>query len=151
MAGRSAFARRSGIERGIRGLLALACAIAGYVTTTGTLAQVLRTSDPDRAHALAPNNARLGGGLAERLAMDPRASPADRQKANRLAVAALRSDPTSLTSQVTALPQQIYSLASNSQDDFRTAASAAIIVLLVLVLGLNAVAILIRNKFQKSW
>lgn len=63
----------------------------------------------------------------------------------------LRNDPTSLTSQVTALPQQIYSLASNSQDDFRTAASAAIIVLLVLVLGLNAVAILIRNKFQKSW
>jgi ABC-type phosphate transport system permease subunit len=45
----------------------------------------------------------------------------------------------------------IFSLTSNSQEDFRTAASAAIIVLLVMILGLNALAIFIRNKFQKSW
>ena len=63
----------------------------------------------------------------------------------------LRFDPEGLMSQITALPMQIYSLTSQSQEEFRVAASAAIIVLLVLVLGLNALAIIIRNKFQRSW
>jgi phosphate transport system permease protein len=63
----------------------------------------------------------------------------------------VRFDPTGLQSDITALPMQIYSLTSQSQEDFRTAASAAIIVLLVMVLGLNALAIIIRNKFQKTW
>ncbi len=31
------------------------------------------------------------------------------------------------------------------------AASAAIIVLLVMILGMNALAIFIRNKFYRSW
>ena len=64
---------------------------------------------------------------------------------------AVRFDPTGLFSEVTALPMMIYSLTSQSQEDFRTAASAAIIVLLVMILGLNALAIFIRNKFQKTW
>lgn len=59
--------------------------------------------------------------------------------------------PTGVMSPVTALPMQIYSLTSNSQEELRQAASAAIIVLLVMVLGLNALAIFIRNKFQRSW
>jgi phosphate ABC transporter permease subunit PstA len=63
----------------------------------------------------------------------------------------VRFDPTGVMSEVTALPMMIFSLTSNSQEDFRTAASAAIIVLLVMILGLNALAIFIRNKFQKSW
>jgi phosphate transport system permease protein len=63
----------------------------------------------------------------------------------------VRFDPEGLLSQVTALPMQIYSLTSNSQEEFQTAASAAIIVLLVMILGLNALAIFIRNKFQRSW
>ena len=54
-------------------------------------------------------------------------------------------------SSVTALPMQIYSLTSNSREALREAASAAIIVLLAMVLGLNALAIFIRNKFQRSW
>ena len=60
-------------------------------------------------------------------------------------------DPTGVMSQITALPMQIYSLTSNSQEDLRTAASAAIVVLLIMILGLNALAIYIRNKFQKTW
>lgn len=64
---------------------------------------------------------------------------------------AVRFDPSGLFSEVTALPMMIYSLTSQSQEDFRTAASAAIIVLLVMILGLNALAIFIRNKFQKTW
>ena len=63
----------------------------------------------------------------------------------------VRFDPTGLFSSVTALPMQIFSLTSQSQEDFQTAASAAIIVLLVMILGLNGLAIFIRNKFQRNW
>lgn len=63
----------------------------------------------------------------------------------------LRFDPSSFTSQVTALPIQIYGLASSSQAEYQQAASAAIIVLLVMILGMNALAIFIRNKFTRSW
>jgi phosphate ABC transporter permease subunit PstA len=63
----------------------------------------------------------------------------------------VRFDPTGLQSDVTALPMQIYSLTSQSQEEFQTAASAAIIVLLIMILGMNALAIFIRNKFQRSW
>jgi phosphate transport system permease protein len=52
---------------------------------------------------------------------------------------------------VTALPIQIFRLSSESQEEYRVAASAAIIVLLVMILGMNALAIFIRNKFQRSW
>ena len=64
---------------------------------------------------------------------------------------AIRFDPNGLLSQFTALPLEIYSTTSQSQDEFRVAAAAAIIVLLAMILGLNALAIFIRNKFQKSW
>ena len=63
----------------------------------------------------------------------------------------VRFDPTGLFSDVTALPMQIFSLTSQSQEEFQTAASAAIIVLLVMILGLNGLAIFIRNKFQRNW
>lgn len=63
----------------------------------------------------------------------------------------LRFDPTGLTSFVTALPIQIFNLTSSSQEAYQQAASAAIIVLLVLILSMNALAIFIRNRFQRSW
>ena len=63
----------------------------------------------------------------------------------------VRFDPTGLFSSITALPMQIFSLTSQSQEEFQTAASAAIIVLLVMILGLNGLAIFIRNKFQRNW
>ncbi len=56
-----------------------------------------------------------------------------------------------LNSSGTSLPNQIYNLTVQSQEEFRTAASAAIILLLVMILGMNAIAILIRNKFTRSW
>ncbi|MDZ5619982.1 phosphate ABC transporter permease PstA [Nocardioides bizhenqiangii] len=59
--------------------------------------------------------------------------------------------PEGLTSSGTSLPNQIYNLSSQSREEFVTAASAAIIVLLVMILGMNALAIIIRNKFQRSW
>jgi len=68
-----------------------------------------------------------------------------------IGVATVRFDPTSFTDKVAALPVQIYNLASAPQDELQQAASAAIIVLLVMILGMNALAIVIRNKFQRDW
>ncbi|MEJ7832116.1 MAG: phosphate ABC transporter permease PstA [Nocardioides sp.] len=68
-----------------------------------------------------------------------------------IGLATVRFDPDGLLSRVTALPIEIFTLSFNSQEEYRQAASAAIIVLLVLVLGLNGLAIFIRNKFQRSW
>jgi len=64
---------------------------------------------------------------------------------------AVRFDPDSILSPVTALPLQIFSLTSNSQEAYQQAASAAIIVLLVMILTMNGLAIYIRNRFQRSW
>lgn len=63
----------------------------------------------------------------------------------------VRFDPTSIFSEATALPLQIFSLTSNSQEAYQEAASAAIIVLLVMILTMNGLAIFIRNRFQRSW
>ena len=63
----------------------------------------------------------------------------------------VRWDPDGIFATITALPIQIYDMTSRSQEEFRAAASAAIIVLLVMILGLNALAIFIRNKFQRTW
>jgi phosphate ABC transporter permease subunit PstA len=60
-------------------------------------------------------------------------------------------DPDGLLSQFTALPIQIYGLSSRSREEFQVAASAAIIVLLVMILSLNGLAIFIRNKFHRTW
>jgi phosphate transport system permease protein len=63
----------------------------------------------------------------------------------------VRFDPTGVLSEITALPMQIFSLTSQSQEEFQVAASAAIVVLLIMILGLNGLAIFIRNKFQRTW
>jgi len=63
----------------------------------------------------------------------------------------VRFDPTGIQSGFAALPMQIYRMSSESQEAYRQAASAAIVVLLVMILALNGLAIFIRNKFQRSW
>ena len=68
-----------------------------------------------------------------------------------LGIGAIRFDPNGFMSQVTALPIQIYRMTSQSQEEFQQAASAGIVLLLILILGLNALAIFIRNKFQRTW
>ena len=60
-------------------------------------------------------------------------------------------DPNGVMSGFTTLPIQIFNWAQQPQEEFRQAASAAIIVMLVLLLAMNAVAILIRNRYQKRW
>ncbi len=60
-------------------------------------------------------------------------------------------DPDGLLSGFTTLPIQIYDWTSRPQEAFQQVASAAIIVLLAMLLAMNAVAIVIRNRYQKRW
>ena len=46
------------------------------------------------------------------------------------------------------LPLQIYNWVSRPQDEFRELAAAGILVLLVLLLTMNAIAIVLRNRYQ---
>ena len=57
--------------------------------------------------------------------------------------------PTSPTDRFTVLPLQIVTWVSQPQDDFRHIAAAAIVILLVMLLTMNAAAIYIRAKFQR--
>jgi ABC-type phosphate transport system permease subunit len=59
----------------------------------------------------------------------------------------LLTDPTSPFAQFTAMPIQIYQWTARPQGQFADIAAAAIIVLLALMLTLNAIAILVRNRF----
>lgn len=67
------------------------------------------------------------------------------------AVVFIRFDPDGLFSGFTTMPVQIFNWASQPQVEFRELASAAIIVLLGMLLLMNAVAIVIRNKYQRRW
>ena len=60
-------------------------------------------------------------------------------------------DPNGLMSGFTTLPIQIFSWAGQPQAEFQEVASAAIIVLLGLLLVMNALAIVIRNRYQRNW
>ena len=59
-------------------------------------------------------------------------------------------DPTIL-GPFTALPVQIYTWVKLPDAGFQQLAAAAIIVLLAIVLGMNAVAIFLRSKFRQKW
>lgn len=59
-------------------------------------------------------------------------------------------DPNGPFSKFTTLPVQIYQWTSRPQPEFRNIAAAAIVVLLVMLLSLNASAILLRNRFSKQ-
>lgn len=58
-------------------------------------------------------------------------------------------DPEGLQSPFTVLPVQIFSWVSRPQDAFHTLAAAAIVVLLVLLLTLNALAIYLRGRYGR--
>jgi phosphate transport system permease protein len=60
-------------------------------------------------------------------------------------------DPDGPFSKFTALPIQIYQWTTRAQSEFHAIAAGAIVVLLVLLLTLNATAILLRNRFQRRW
>ncbi len=57
--------------------------------------------------------------------------------------------PVSPLDRFTVLPIQIFNWVSRPQEDFAHLAAAGIIVLLIVLLSLNAAAILVRNRYQK--
>jgi len=62
---------------------------------------------------------------------------------------AISFDPSSPFSKFTTLPIQIYQWTSRPQAEFRSLAAAAILVLLIMLLSLNASAILLRNRYAR--
>ncbi|HJS20254.1 MAG TPA: phosphate ABC transporter permease PstA [Anaerolineales bacterium] len=64
---------------------------------------------------------------------------------------AISFDPSSPFSKFTTLPIQIYQWTSRPQDEFRSLAAASILVLLILLLSLNAFAILLRNRYSRKY
>ncbi|HJS72247.1 MAG TPA: phosphate ABC transporter permease PstA [Acidimicrobiia bacterium] len=61
----------------------------------------------------------------------------------------ITSDPTGPFSSFTALPIQIFQWTSLPQEEFRNIAAAASIALLILLLTMNAVAVILRNRFSR--
>jgi phosphate transport system permease protein len=58
-------------------------------------------------------------------------------------------DPSGPFSKFTTLPIQIYQWTSRAQGEFRNLAAGAILVLLILLLTLNASAVLLRNRYSR--
>ncbi len=61
----------------------------------------------------------------------------------------ITSDPTGPFSKFTALPIQIFQWTSLPQEEFRNLAAAASLALLILLLVLNAGAVILRNKYSR--
>lgn len=59
--------------------------------------------------------------------------------------------PQGLADSFTVVPLQIFEWATRPQDGFAPVAAAAIIILVTILLLLNAVAIVLRNRFQRRW
>jgi phosphate transport system permease protein len=58
-------------------------------------------------------------------------------------------NPEGLLSAFTVLPVQIFNWTTDFQEELRTLASAAIVVLLAMLLVMNSVAVFIRNRFER--
>jgi phosphate transport system permease protein len=56
-----------------------------------------------------------------------------------------------LSGAYTALPITVFQWSVQPQDEFRALAAAAIVILLAVTLFANAVAILLRNRFERAW
>ncbi|MFC9245701.1 phosphate ABC transporter permease PstA [Streptomyces sp. NPDC057136] len=60
-------------------------------------------------------------------------------------------NPTGVQSQFTVLPIQIFNWISQSRAEFVSLASAAIVILLVILLAMNSLAIWLRNRYSRTW
>lgn len=67
------------------------------------------------------------------------------------AVTFVTTNPEGLLSKYTTLPVQIYNLIIEAQAGYQELGAAAIVLLLAIVIALNSIAIVVRNKFQKRW
>ena len=62
----------------------------------------------------------------------------------------ITSDPSGLFSKFTALPIQIFQWTGFPQQEFRNIAAAASIALLLMLLILNAFAVILRNRYARK-
>lgn len=60
-------------------------------------------------------------------------------------------DPNGILSGYTTLPIQIFNWTGRPQEEFHVLAAATSILLLGLLLAMNSIAIVIRNRFQQRW
>jgi phosphate transport system permease protein len=67
------------------------------------------------------------------------------------AFAFVATTPTGIMDSFSAIPIMIYDWISRPQEEFQNVAAAGIIVLLIVLLTTNAIAIVLRNKFQKTY
>jgi phosphate transport system permease protein len=56
-----------------------------------------------------------------------------------------------VTGPYTALPVTVFQWAKEAQAEFKQLSAAAIVVLLAVTLFANAVAILLRNRYERAW
>jgi phosphate transport system permease protein len=56
-----------------------------------------------------------------------------------------------LTGAYTALPLTVFQWSKQPQEEFRALAAAAIVVLLVVTLLANAIAVVLRNRYERNW
>jgi phosphate transport system permease protein len=68
-----------------------------------------------------------------------------------LATAGGRGLAETLQGPYTSLPTEIYAFAKLPGDTWRANTAAAIVVMLVAILAVNAVAILLRNRYERKW
>ncbi|HEU4865355.1 MAG TPA: phosphate ABC transporter permease PstA [Actinomycetota bacterium] len=61
------------------------------------------------------------------------------------------SSPSGPFDDVTALPIQIFGWVSDPRPEYKALAAAGIIVLMAILLAMNAVAIWLRNRYEKKW
>lgn len=59
--------------------------------------------------------------------------------------------PESIFSEFTALPMQIFDWAKRPQEEFQYVAAAGILVLMAVLVFMNSIAVIIRNKFSKRY
>lgn len=97
---RGALARRTGREWSIRGAVALALVAAGYLSMVQSIAWSQRTAAVERAHRWAPGDGRITAALSEKV-LAPDADASARDRAARLARAALRTEPTAVAAAAT--------------------------------------------------
>lgn len=63
----------------------------------------------------------------------------------------LSFDPNGILSGYTTMPIQIFNWTGRPQEGFHELAAAASILLLAILLAMNAIAIFIRNRYQRRW
>jgi phosphate transport system permease protein len=59
--------------------------------------------------------------------------------------------PHKITDKATVMPAQIYMWANNPERSFESLTSAAILILLIILITMNALAIYLRKKYERRW